>query len=220
MRRSFRDRAFLPVFIPVAVLLAIGVLVGGFALILLYNTRPVAIVVAIMAAAGILVGVAMANSRDRLGTGQRVVVVIAAAVPTLLGAAYALGVGGVGASRLNINRQPEQDPAVAAGQRLASDYGCVQCHSVDGTTIVGPTWKDLWGSQVTLNSGETVTVDRQYIEQSVKEPDAFARQGFNTGVMPNLNVSDQDLDKIIAYIESLSSNTAEGGGASSGDTSG
>ena len=208
MRREFRDRAFLPWFIPVAVIAVIGVLVGGFALILLYNTRTVAVVLALMAAAGVLVGVALANTRDRLSAAQRVVLVVAAAVPTLLGAAFAAGVGGVPASELNINRQPEQNPGIAAGRKVAENYGCVQCHSVDGTTIVGPSWKDLWGSQVTLNSGKTVTVDRQYIIDSVRTPDAFARKGFSTGVMPTLDVSDQELDDVIAYIQSLSSKTA------------
>ena len=105
---------------------------------------------------------------------------------------------------MNVNRQPHEDPAIVAGRRLAESEGCLGCHTTDGSTLVGPTWQDLWGSEVTLNSGETVMVDRDYIARSVREPNAFAREGFQTGVMPTFDLSDQQIDQLAAFVQSLS----------------
>ena len=34
---------------------------------------------------------------------------------------------------------------VARGKELAGSMGCATCHSIDGTKMTGPTWKDLYG---------------------------------------------------------------------------
>ena len=43
---------------------------------------------------------------------------------------------------------------VAAGQQLATQ--CLGCHSIDGSTLVGPSWKDLYGHDVELEDGTIV----------------------------------------------------------------
>ena len=45
------------------------------------------------------------------------------------------------------------DPRVAQGKLLATRFGCVACHSTDGSRGVGPTWRALYGAQVQLDSG-------------------------------------------------------------------
>lgn len=210
MKREFRERVFLPIVMPIAILAFIAATVALLALVLLYNTHEAALALAAVMAAGILLTFALTASQDRLGASRKLVVVGAGLVPVLIGAGFALGLfGSVDPALLNINRQPEQDPAIAAGQTAANEYGCASCHSTDGSTIVGPTWQNLWGSEVTLNSGETVTVDRDYITRSIREPDAFAREGFDTGVMPTLDVSQDEIDDIIAYMQSLSDEAVE-----------
>lgn len=208
MRSEFRNRAFLPVVLPLAIIVVVGAAVAGFALLLLYNTREVALVLAAVTAAGILLAAALAASKDRLSGRSRLVVVTAAVTPLVLGAVVAAGVVPVDPSALNINRQPHEDPAIVAGRRLVEAEGCLACHTTDGSALVGPTWQDLWGSEVTLNSGETVTVDRDYVARSVREPNAFAREGFQTGVMPTFDLSDEQIDQVVAFIRSIST---EGG---------
>lgn len=108
MRREFRNRVFLPIVLPLAILGFIAAVVAVFALILLYNTHEAALALATVMAAGILLTVALAASRDRLDAGRRLVVVGAGVVPILLGAGFALGLfGNVDPALLNINRQPE-----------------------------------------------------------------------------------------------------------------
>lgn len=217
MRSEFRNRAFLPVVLPLAILVAVAAAVAGFALLLLYNTREVALVLAAVTAAGILLAAALAASKDRLSGSSRWVVVAAAATPLVLGAVVAVGFVPVDPSALNINRQPHEDPAIVAGRRLVESEGCVSCHTTDGSALVGPTWQDLWGSEVTLNSGETVTVDRDYIARSIREPNAFAREGFETGVMPIFDLSDQQIDQVVAFMQSLSTEGESGEATADGD---
>lgn len=212
MRREFRDRAFLPIVVPIAVLVAVVAAVGLVAFVLLYNTHQAALALAAVMAAGILITVSLAASQDRLTAGRKLTLVAAGSVPVLLGAGFALGVfGTVDPTLLNINREALQDPAVAAGRDVVAAQGCASCHSTDGTAAVGPTWQNLWGSEVTLNSGETVTVDREYIRRSIREPNAFARDGFTSGVMPPFELGQEEINDIIAYMQTLSDHAAETG---------
>jgi cytochrome c1 len=95
-----------------------------------------------------------------------------------------------------------KDPQALPGKSLAKDYGCMACHTVDGRPSVGPTWKGLYGSQVTLEGGATVTVDRDYLVRSITDPNADIPQGAKVK-MPVNRVPDSDVQKIVDYIISL-----------------
>jgi len=103
-----------------------------------------------------------------------------------------------------------EDP-VERGQKWASQFGCVSCHSVDGAKIVGPSWKDLCSGQVTLSDGSTVAADEAYIRESILKPGAKVVQGFPAGVMPaqfidpisKKPISDQQVNDLIAYAGSI-----------------
>jgi cytochrome c553 len=98
---------------------------------------------------------------------------------------------------------------VAKGKEIAataSPAPCTTCHSVDGTVIVGPSWKGVYGEQVTLTDGTTVTVDDAYIRESILDPNAKIVQGFQPNVMIQTykdTLSDSDIEALIAYIKSL-----------------
>jgi cytochrome c oxidase subunit 2 len=96
----------------------------------------------------------------------------------------------------------DKDPSSLPGRGLAADYGCMACHSTNGAAGVGPTWKGLYGSQVTLDDGSTPTVDRAYLVRSIKDPAADVPQG-NQVPMPKNRVSDGDVELIVDYIISL-----------------
>lgn len=95
-----------------------------------------------------------------------------------------------------------KDPQALPGKSLAQDYGCMACHSTNGSAGVGPTWKGLYGSQVTLETGETVTVDRDYLVRAITDPAADVPQGTKVP-MPVNRVPDEDVQKIVDYIISL-----------------
>jgi hypothetical protein len=120
MKTEFRNRAFLPVVLPLAILATIAIVVGGFAALLLWNTRWTAIVLAGVVAAGILVTASLSSSQDRLDPMRRSAVGLAVLVPVLLGGLVATGVlGNVADADRNINREPHGPqfllPAVPEG---------------------------------------------------------------------------------------------------------
>lgn len=90
------------------------------------------------------------------------------------------------------------------GQKIAQDNACMTCHSTDGTGIVGPTWQNLFGSEVQLQSGETVIADEEYLRESIFNPKTKRVEGYG-GAMPKYDyLSDSQVNSIIEYIKSLS----------------
>lgn len=94
------------------------------------------------------------------------------------------------------------DAQVAQGQALAQSKGCVACHSVDGSPRVGPTWKGLHGKTETMKDGSTAQVDELYLRSFIRNPQARGVKGF-APVMPRIELSDDELAALVAYIQSL-----------------
>ncbi|MFM8370715.1 MAG: c-type cytochrome, partial [Chloroflexota bacterium] len=90
------------------------------------------------------------------------------------------------------------------GKVLATKYGCVGCHSADGSPLTGPTWFNLYGSTVKLADGTSVTADDAFITQSIREPNATIVEGFpSPTVMPPYALTDEEISNLIAYIKTL-----------------
>jgi len=89
------------------------------------------------------------------------------------------------------------------GQLLVAANGCAACHTIDGSQNPnGPTWLGLFGSEVVLTDGATVTADEAYLTESIKNPTAKVVEGFNP-VMPVFPFSDAEISDIVAYIKTL-----------------
>lgn len=88
------------------------------------------------------------------------------------------------------------------GQQLATSNTCIACHTADGSSSVGPTWKGLYGSTRELEGGSTVTADEAYLEESIKNPTAKVALGF-APVMVQIPLEDDQVKALIAYIKSL-----------------
>ena len=96
-------------------------------------------------------------------------------------------------------------PDWARGERVFKLKGCVACHTTDGSKLVGPTWKGLFGSPVTvLTEGKevTLTADDDYIQRSIHHPPKEIVKGF-APQMPKADLSDRDVADLVAYIKSL-----------------
>ena len=81
------------------------------------------------------------------------------------------------------------------------DLGCQSCHA-GADTDLAPTWNGIWGSQVELEDGTTVTVDEEYLRLAIEEPQAQIVAGYG-GTMPALPMSDEERAALIEYIKSL-----------------
>ncbi|MBI4790277.1 MAG: cytochrome c oxidase subunit II [Chloroflexi bacterium] len=98
------------------------------------------------------------------------------------------------------------DNPVARGETLARSQACMACHSTDGSTLVGPTWRNLYGSPVVFEDGTTQTADEAFLLQFITDPDFKIIKGFPKGVMPQSfgkTLTADQLDDLIAYIKTL-----------------
>jgi cytochrome c oxidase subunit 2 len=98
---------------------------------------------------------------------------------------------------------PEPD-----GYLLLRNTGCIACHSLDGTKLVGPSLRDLFGKDRLVTSGNnqiTVKADEKYILNSVYDPDSEIVSGYNKGLMKSYKevISEKDLNTIIEYLRTL-----------------
>jgi cytochrome c oxidase subunit 2 len=92
---------------------------------------------------------------------------------------------------------------VGRGELLVKNSGCLSCHTIDGSNKTGPTWLNLFGSQVKLSDGSVVTADEAYIENSILNPSSQFVAGFEGKSMPPFLFTDQQIADIIAYMQTL-----------------
>lgn len=98
----------------------------------------------------------------------------------------------------------EATPAASGGQdgqQVATNAGCLACHSLDGSTIVGPSWKGLFGSSKEFEDGSTATADEAYLHESIVNPGAKIVKGFQPNLMPATYAQTLSEDQITAIIE-------------------
>lgn len=100
---------------------------------------------------------------------------------------------------------PDSEPIVgnAEAGKLAA-VQCLGCHSIDGSTMVGPSWKGIYGETVELEDGTTEVIDVDYLTQSIKDPMSQIVKGFPAAMPPYSYLTDEQVNDLIAYIASLS----------------
>ena len=89
------------------------------------------------------------------------------------------------------------------GRIIAESNGCLGCHSVDGSASVGPTWKGLFGKTESLEDGNQVVVDEDYLKESIVDANATIVAGY-TPMMPSYSLSDEEMKALIEYTKGLS----------------
>ena len=92
------------------------------------------------------------------------------------------------------------------GLAIIKANACLTCHSLDGSKIIGPSFKGLYGrkSVVVTDAGEKEIIsDDEYIKRSILDPNAEIVKGFNKGLMQSYKdkISAADLDKIVDFFK-------------------
>ena len=112
------------------------------------------------------------------------------------------------------NGPPSAGPMAPAalGEQVYTRYSCNTCHSVDGSRMVGPSWKGIWGEPVP--GSEQGVVNDAYIRESILYPQAYIVPGYENGNMPSYDgqLDDTQIAGVAAYIRLLS------GAATAADT--
>lgn len=92
--------------------------------------------------------------------------------------------------------------AALAGRALLDKNGCLACHSLDGTPILAPTFKGIFGRTQSLSDGSNIVIDEAYLKDSILHPTAKMVKGYQP-LMPQMNIPESDLQAIVDYLKSM-----------------
>ncbi|MFT5905605.1 MAG: cytochrome c551/c552 [Cryomorphaceae bacterium] len=82
---------------------------------------------------------------------------------------------------------------------------CAACHSIDGTRLVGPSFKGILGrKQNIIRKGETIEIiiDEPYLLRAINEPLAEHPVGYPPA-MPNPNLSAEEQKALVKWLKTL-----------------
>ena len=125
------------------------------------------------------------------GTGHSAMITTVEAVPEAQFAAW-LKEGKTGAG----------NPALA----LLEKFGCLGCHTLDGTKKVGPSLKGLFGSKVEVTRGGKemeVVVDEAYLRESIVAPAAAVVEGFPPIMPAPADITEAEVKTLVEYLKGL-----------------
>ncbi len=100
---------------------------------------------------------------------------------------------------------PDDIPLPELGEKLYTQQGCQGCHSLDGSDMVGPTWKGLYGkTDHQMADGSTVTADANYLRESILQSGAKVVEGYQN-VMPSYaSLSEREVTGLVEFIKEQS----------------
>ena len=103
----------------------------------------------------------------------------------------------------------QMSPA-AAGQQMFESLGCASCHGANAEGGRGPALLGVYGSNVVLNTNQSVRADEAYLRESILNPQAKIVNGFGP-IMPSFQgqLSEEQLLQLVAYVKSLSTPKVE-----------
>jgi cytochrome c oxidase subunit 2 len=90
-----------------------------------------------------------------------------------------------------------------SGAQIAQQFGCLGCHSTDGSEVVGPTFQGLFGSRRTFEDGTAAVADEAYLSQSILDPGSQVVQGFSDVMRKDYRdqLTDEQLEALIEFIK-------------------
>jgi cytochrome c oxidase subunit 2 len=108
-----------------------------------------------------------------------------------------------------LSAQPEGDDLAHEGAALFVARGCSGCHA-PSSNVHAPRLAGLYGRQVQLADGRTVTADEAYIRDSILQPKRDVAAGYEP-IMPSFAglISDGEIQSLTAYIRSLAASSAQ-----------
>jgi cytochrome c oxidase subunit 2 len=115
-------------------------------------------------------------------------------------------------SRATIEALPPGRNALAeAGEVLFNRMGCNTCHGANAG-VIAPSLQGIYGEEHTMRDGSVVTVDENYLRESILYPSVLVRAGYQA-VMPAYQgqLTEQDLLQLIEYIKWLGTAADESG---------
>ena len=106
---------------------------------------------------------------------------------------------------LETGLQVDEDmPLADLGRQTYTSAGCNACHTLDGTSRIGPSFLNLYMTDRDLADGSVVVADEDYLRRSILEPQAEVTAGYPNN-MPSYagRLSERQIEGLIAFIKEL-----------------
>ena len=121
--------------------------------------------------------------------------------------------GGEDAPLLKETKKPAPQPVVAGTKgtdnpafKIMNQRFCPACHSIDGSALVGPTFRGLYGTRQILVDAEgkerQVTVDDAFLARAINSPGDETVKGYPPA-MPKNPLPEPELKQVIEFIKTL-----------------
>ena len=95
-------------------------------------------------------------------------------------------------------------PPAEKGALLYKEQGCFACHSLDGSKMIGPSWKGLFEKQRNFSDGTSTIANEDYLVESIIYPAKRIVKGYPNAMASYKDIlSDKDINAIIEYIKTL-----------------
>jgi cytochrome c oxidase subunit 2 len=91
------------------------------------------------------------------------------------------------------------------GIRVLKKYGCLRCHSLDGSDDVGPTFKGMYGHDVTVicdGQRRVITVDDDYTKRAIVDPKSELVAGYGPMMAP-YELTPEEMAELLVYLKEL-----------------
>jgi cytochrome c oxidase subunit 2 len=110
-------------------------------------------------------------------------------------------------ARADTGALAEAAAAPKSGLALLEERGCIACHSTDGSPRVGPTFKGVFGKEVTVTtsgSERKLVADEEYLERSISDPAADIVKDFPPVMPPQTDIlSDAEIEELVRVLKEL-----------------
>jgi cytochrome c oxidase subunit 2 len=96
-------------------------------------------------------------------------------------------------------------PGEPSGLAVLREKGCLACHSTDGRTMVGPTFKGILGRReevLVAGMPTQVTVDEVYLRRSIEQPLEQLVRGYPPS-MPTTRLQVREMNEVVGYLKTL-----------------
>ena len=92
-----------------------------------------------------------------------------------------------------------------SGKEIADINGCTGCHSIDGSVLVGPTFKGIYNRATKINvngSIKEIIADDEYLRDAIINPAKHIVDGYSNIMPPFKDVlKDEEVEAIIQYLK-------------------
>lgn len=115
-----------------------------------------------------------------------------------------------GSAQVEVVAPKKDEAALAAmspaerGKAIYAEKGCNACHSLDGTKVLGPSFKGIYGRKGKLVDGSEYEANDAYIKNSILKPQSQVVEGFQP-VMPPFEgqLDDKAIADVIEFMKTV-----------------